>query len=97
MHFTLLTLGALVSYGLASPTSSYALHEKRNALPSGWSKRDQLDRRAVMPMKIALKQRNIERGWEFLEEVSHPESAKYGQHWTAQEVAEMFSPRYVRD
>lgn len=32
---------------------------------------------------------------EWLSEVSHPQSKKYGQHWSAKEVAEAFAPRYV--
>ncbi|KAK4998251.1 hypothetical protein LTR28_013729, partial [Elasticomyces elasticus] len=43
-----------------------------------------------MPMRIALTQRNIDKGYGFLEEVSHPDSPKYGQHWTAKQVANMF-------
>lgn len=30
---------------------------------------------------------------ELLEEVSHPDSATYGQHWTPEEVADMFAPK----
>lgn len=43
-------------------------------------------------MRIGLKQSNLDKADEFLMEVSHPESPKYGQHWTAKEVAEMFAP-----
>lgn len=93
MHLSLLSLSVLVSYVLASPTGNYVIHEKRDATPMGWSKADRLDRRALIPMKIALTQRNIEQGADYLHEVSHPESAKYGQHWTAQEVANHFAPR----
>ncbi|TIA00780.1 subtilisin-like protein [Aureobasidium pullulans] len=92
MHLSLLSLSVLVSYVLASPTGNYVIHEKRDATPMGWSKADRLDRRALIPMKIALTQRNIEQGADYLHEVSHPESAKYGQHWTAQEVADHFAP-----
>jgi len=94
MHISFLTLAALATSAFASPIGGYTVHEKRDALPRGWSKRGQLDRRASIPMRIALKQRNVERGYELLNEVSHPKSAKYGQHWSAKEVADMFSPGY---
>lgn len=90
-----LSLGALLASALASPTGNYAVHEKRDAAPYGWTKRDQLDRRAVLPMKIALKQRNLDNAWSYLEEVSHPTSPNYGKHWTAKDVIDKFSPRYA--
>ncbi|KAK4995296.1 hypothetical protein LTR66_004858 [Elasticomyces elasticus] len=86
----LFAAGALVSSALASPLTSHAVHERRSTLPHGWEKREALDRRAVMPMRIALTQRNIDKGYNFLEEVSHPDSPRYGQHWTAKQVANMF-------
>jgi tripeptidyl-peptidase-1 len=92
MQLSLFSLSVLVSYVLASPTGNYVIHEKRDAAPMGWSKAERLDRRALIPMKIALTQRNIDLGADYLHEVSHPESAKYGQHWTAQEVADHFAP-----
>lgn len=95
MRLSFFAVGALISSAIASPTNNYAIHEKRDKLPRGWSKRDQLDKRAVMPMRIALAQRNLDRGYELLEEVSHPKSEKYGQHWSAKQVADMFSPRYI--
>ena len=89
--------GALAALAVASPLASYAVHEKRDAAPVGWSKREVLDRRAVLPMRIALTQRNLDKGYGLLEEVSHPSSTKYGKHFSAAEVAEMFSPRYVKN
>lgn len=44
-------------------------------------------------MRIGLKQRNLDMVSEWLSEVSHPQSNKYGQHWSAKEVAEAFAPR----
>ena len=43
-------------------------------------------------MRIALKQSNLDKAEKYLMEVSHPQSAKYGQHWSAKEVAETFAP-----
>lgn len=63
MLFSLLTACSLAVSVIATPTANYAVHEKRDALPHGWAKRERLDRRAIMPMRIALKQRNLERGY----------------------------------
>lgn len=73
--------------------ASHSLHERRSEIPDGWTRRDALDRRAVLPMRIGLKQRNLDMVSEWLSEVSHPQSKKYGQHWSAKEVAEAFAPR----
>ena len=43
-------------------------------------------------MRIALKQSNLDKAEEYLMEVSHPKSPKYGQHWSAKKVAETFAP-----
>ena len=39
-----------------------------------------------------LTQNNIHRVEEFLMDVSHPKSPNYGKHWTADKIAETFSP-----
>ncbi|KAK5130674.1 hypothetical protein LTR08_001835 [Meristemomyces frigidus] len=85
---------ALAATTVASPISNvhHSVHEKREALPAGWAKRDVLDRRAILPMKVGLAQSNIDKGGEWLHEVSHPTSEKYGKHWTAKEVAQAFAP-----
>lgn len=79
------------AYALNS--ASHILHEKRSDIPDGWTRRGALDRRAVLPMRIGLKQRNLDMLSEWLSEVSHPQSTKYGQHWSAKDVAEAFAPR----
>lgn len=95
MRFSdILTVAVLAASAVASPTGNYALHEKRNTAPEGWKKLDQLDRRAVLPMRIALTQRNLDKAYSYLEEVSHPTSSKYGKHWTPKQVIDMFKPRY---
>jgi len=87
-------LTAFLASCSASPLSSpHVVHEKRNSIPHGWAKRNKLDRRAILPMRIALTQENLHKGEEWLMEVSHPESGKYGKHWSAANVAEAFAPR----
>ena len=62
MHLPFLVLCTLASSVVAKPTDNYAVHERRDALPPGWSKQDRLDRRAILPMRIALTQSNLDRG-----------------------------------
>lgn len=45
-------------------------------------------------MKIALSQSNLDKGWGWLRKVSHPDSELYGEHWSAQDIADAFAPRY---
>lgn len=92
---TLVTAAAFAATAFSSPiaiTHSKNVHEKRTELPSGWVKRDILDRRAILPMKIALTQSNLDKGSQWLDEVSDPDSEKYGYHWTAKEIADAFAP-----
>jgi len=96
MRFSTLVSGAaLAASVLASPIDNYVVHEKRHAAPFGWQALGAVKRDGVLPMRIALKQRNIDQGYNHLMDVSHPESTSFGKHWTAKEVADMFSPRLV--
>ncbi|MCJ1300601.1 hypothetical protein MMC08_003398 [Hypocenomyce scalaris] len=92
MHLSLLALGALVASAVAAPALNHVVHEKRSSNPQGWWKHEKLHSSEVLPMRIALTQPNMDKADDFLMEVSHPASEKYGQHWTAKQVAEMFSP-----
>ena len=92
MHFrSLLAVGALASGTLSSP-ASHVLHEKRSSIPDGWRRGERLESHQLLPMKIALKQSNLDRLDDYLMEVSHPQSDKFGKHWTAKQVAETFAP-----
>ncbi|KAF2170925.1 hypothetical protein M409DRAFT_18896 [Zasmidium cellare ATCC 36951] len=78
------------SFPAGSPT---AIHEERRGLSVGrYEKLSRVHGDAVVPVRIALVQSNIDRGYEHLMEVSHPSSASYGKHWTAQEVRDEFAP-----
>lgn len=84
---------ALAAFANALPaTVKHVLHEKRDRHSSDWVKRARVDSHAVLPMRIGLAQSNLEKGYDYLMEVSHPESARYGQYWTADQVHDMFSP-----
>lgn len=75
-----------------SPRSHHVVHEKRAAEPVQWSKTRRLEPDTVLPMRFGLTQRNMHRVEDLLMEVSHPESPKYGQHYSAAEVVDLFAP-----
>ena len=93
MH--ILTLLA-VSVGLcwSAPTPDRVVHEKRLTTPMGWTKRARLSGDLLLPLRIGLSQQNLERGPEILYNVSDPTSMSYGSYFSAQQVTEMFRPRY---
>lgn len=97
---SLVTLAALAVVGSASPLTSTArsdhvVHERRSAPPPGWQARERVEGHVKMPLRIGLKQRNLDMGAYYLDEVSNPHSSKYGQHWSADDVISMFEPRCV--
>jgi tripeptidyl-peptidase-1 len=95
LFFALLSSSFLVSKLTASPiTQHHVVHEKRTSHPAGWTRRSELSDSAIVPMRIALTQSNLDQGHQWLMDVSHPNSEKYGQHWSADEVAQAFAPRY---
>ena len=51
------------------------VHEKRATNPNRWSVRDvNLNPRTTLPVRVGLKQQNLEHGYNFLMDVSHPSS-----------------------
>ena len=81
----------LAGLALAAP-ASYIQHEKRSVTDARWVKRDRAPGSARVPVRIALSQRNLDQGHDLLMDVADPDSANYGKHWTAQEVAAKFGP-----
>lgn len=90
LSLSILLLGFASSISAAPTTSSYVVHEKRDQIHRPRSN-GQIRRDAVLPVSIALKQRNLENGYDYLMEVAHPDSPKYGQHWTAERVTSPFT------
>lgn len=96
MHFinpAVVVIAAVTA--LASPAPRYELHEKRNAHPT-WTRRYALDGHHVLPIRIALKQQNLEHAEKYIMDVSHPESDNFGKHWSPEQVMKTFRPRYDR-
>lgn len=92
-------LGRLVAVALAFSSvvaepllSRSVVHERRNALPPGWSTAGAAPADATMRLRLGLAQRNMHKLDEYLLDVSHPESPNYGKHWTTAQVADTFAP-----
>jgi tripeptidyl-peptidase-1 len=94
------TLQAVIAFlftvevtGLPSSSSpGYHLHEKREYPSRAWNKRDRVLPSAILPMKIGLKQQNLEKGYGYLTDVSDPSSPNYAKHWTEDQVHDAFAP-----
>ena len=83
---------------LAAPAPpSYVVHEKREVQTGKWSRRRdiKLNRDAIIPMSFGLTQRNLENGYDFLMDVSHPESKNYGKHWSMEKVFRNISEKEI--
>ena len=59
---------AVTAQGAAVP-NSHVVHEKRESPPSKWVKREKISSSYVLPMRIGLKQMNLDRGHSFLLDV----------------------------
>lgn len=55
-------------------------------------KQERLSADKILPMRIALKQQNLDQGEDWLMDVADPDSPRYGQHWTAEDVIAAFQP-----
>jgi tripeptidyl-peptidase-1 len=94
MRFSIVTVAAvLAALAEASPfAGTHVVHEKRDAPLKKWVKRDALNPRAVLPMRIGLVQSNLDKGHDMLMGMSDMESSQYGKHMTAEEIIEFFAP-----
>ncbi|KAJ6476257.1 subtilisin-like protein [Mycena sanguinolenta] len=77
---------------LSARHSSFSIHEQRTYLPHGWSRVGKPDITGTLPLRIGLKQPNIDKLHDRLLDVSHPNSENYGKHWTPEEVKTYFQP-----
>lgn len=97
MHVSVLNIVhlAVALAGTASALTvphNHVVHERRHLPHPQINKR--MSSNAVLPMRIGLRQNEaaLEAAEEWLMDVSHPASAKYGQHWSSEEVVAAFSP-----
>ena len=71
--FTLAVVATLVAGGLAAPTAragSYVVHESRRDFPKTWVKRSTISPNVKVPVRVGLTQRNLDKGYDLLMEVS---------------------------
>lgn len=94
MHFSAVLALAATALALPSPSvpATHRLHEKRDFLSAEWIRGKEVPHDALLPVRIGMSQQNLDRGHDLLMEVSDPESPKYGKHYTADEVADIFAP-----
>lgn len=78
---TAAAMAALVLACSAAPTSGsrYNLHEKRDGQPHAWQKRHRAVADQVLPIRIALKQRNLENAADYIYDVADPSSPNFGK------------------
>jgi tripeptidyl-peptidase-1 len=71
MHFFALSiLGALATQAAAVPhAANHVVHERRDAIPKSWIKRDRIDANVELPVRIGMTQSNLDKGHELLMEV----------------------------
>ncbi|KAG8410000.1 hypothetical protein J3458_019071 [Metarhizium acridum] len=92
MKFGLILLGGLMPAIVATPVDQYKVHEQRGPLHQQWIRGQQASGSTFVPVRIALKQSNLEKAKDYLLQVSDPASPKYGQHFTTQQVVDLFAP-----
>ncbi|KAH8646085.1 Pro-kumamolisin, activation domain-containing protein [Xylariales sp. PMI_506] len=76
----------------SQPSSKHVLHEKRDIKTHQWEKRDRAAHEHVMPIRLGLRQRNLEHAERFMYDVADPRSPNFGKHWSAEKVANTFAP-----
>ncbi|KAF7194030.1 Aorsin [Pseudocercospora fuligena] len=71
------------------------LHEKRSSSSSGaWKRSQRVDKNAIVPLRIGLKQHNLASGEERLLAISDSLSGEYGKYMSREEVDELFAPSH---
>jgi tripeptidyl-peptidase-1 len=66
----LAVLAAIAAFSTAAPaTLRHAVHEKRSTPAKGWVKGARIEGNAILPMRIGLAQKNLEKGYDLLMEV----------------------------
>lgn len=70
MKNSFVLLAGLAASALAMPSGSHVLHEKRDtSSPHGWTKREAASGDTKVPVRVALKQNNLDKGMDYILEV----------------------------
>ncbi|KAI2638406.1 subtilisin-like protein [Xylaria nigripes] len=93
MKGTPLLLAAVLGSSLASGLSlnDLVIHETRQA-PSQYKKVADAKGDVPITLRFALKQSNLHRAAEYINDVSHPKSKNFGKFWTPEQVISAFAP-----
>ena len=95
MRLLLLQVLAICSLvaGALPHRANYVVHERRAVSePDASVKTRRLEAHRNLTIRVGLVQENLHELEETLTSVSHPTSPRYGQHWSAERVAEHFAP-----
>jgi tripeptidyl-peptidase-1 len=92
--FVAIGLGCVLAAPNVSTRSfkTHSVHEKRDSLPNGWTKRSAASRDLILPMRFNLVQSNLDRAEELLLSVSNPASPSFGKHYSLKDIADIFAP-----
>lgn len=78
MHFVFATT-ALASIAAALPSTSFVVHEKREGDPVAWTKQNAAPKDQVLPIRIGLKQQNLQNLYQYVMDVADPDSPNFGK------------------
>ncbi|KAH8883036.1 alkaline serine protease [Thozetella sp. PMI_491] len=98
-HLSILLAGGVLAGASAQRVvpRSHVLHERQpESWANHWSRGEKVHAEALLPMRIGLKQRNLQAGHDRLMEISNPLSPNYGKYMTAHEVIDFFAPESSR-
>lgn len=73
-----LTTAALVGLVAGLPSPNFVVHEKRVGEPLAWTKENRASKSQVLPIRVGLKQSNLDNMYEYVEKVSDPDSPDFG-------------------
>ena len=88
MKLQILLLGAVAASALSIPN---VVHERRFT-ETGLHQGQRVDGTSITTFRIGLKQNNLEHGYDYLMNISHPDSPHYSKTWSAEEVRDAFAP-----
>ncbi|KAI1488921.1 peptidase S8/S53 domain-containing protein [Biscogniauxia mediterranea] len=72
---------------------THTRHERRMVEQErSWEKVERARSEALLPMRIGLKQTNLQSGHDLLMDISNPESKNFGKHLSPEEVIDFFAP-----
>ncbi|KAF5529157.1 peptidase S8 S53 subtilisin kexin sedolisin [Fusarium napiforme] len=76
----------------AAAASVHQAHVRHGPSGLNWEHEDRVSPDEIIPVRVALTQRNLEYGMDHLLNVSDPASPNYGKYYSAQDVIDIFAP-----